>query len=210
MKPKNTTIIGWFLCQINFSVGKLIMYSVVKCFNFEINDFLFFNFISIYKRKGVFLLMVYSISDLDLNFCNMNDELPCELTDVIKDTITETAVVCPEYVIGNHFTENSELSLAEFAFFFIFREGKTLQSDIEMFMSNFKTDVEPFSRQYLSYIRNLIQPKLFKDINHNFLCNINYSPYTPGFNTYKGFFLYGCDGSDEKLPDFPEVHEIQY
>lgn len=28
--------------------------------------------------------MVYSISDLDLNFCNMNDELPCELTDVIK------------------------------------------------------------------------------------------------------------------------------
>ena len=76
-----------------------------------------------------------------------------------------------------------------------------------MFMSNFKTDVEPFSRQYLSYIRNLIQPKLFKDINHNFLCNIDYSPYTPGFNTYKGFFLYGCDGSDEKLPDFPEVRE---
>ena len=56
--------------------------------------------------------MVYSISDLDLNFCNMNDELPFEL----------------KYVIGNHFTENSELSLAEFAFFFIFREGKTLQS----------------------------------------------------------------------------------
>ena len=84
MKSKNTPIICWFLCQINFSVGKLIMYSVVKCFNFEINDFLFFNFISIYKRKGVFLLMVYSISDLDLNFCNMNDELPCELTDVIK------------------------------------------------------------------------------------------------------------------------------
>ena len=72
--------------------------------------------------------MVYSISDLDLNFCNMNDELPCELTDVIKDTIAETAVVCPEYVIGNHFTVNSELSLAEFALFFIFREGKTLQS----------------------------------------------------------------------------------
>ena len=77
-----------------------------------------------------------------------------------------------------------------------------------MFMSNFKTDVEPFSRQYLSYIRNLIQPKLFKDINHNFLCNINiFSIILQVLIHYKGFFLYGCDGSDEKLPDFPEVRE---
>ena len=46
--------------------------------------------------------MSFAISDLDLDFNNVNNELTCELFDVINDTINKTSVVCPEYVIGNH------------------------------------------------------------------------------------------------------------
>lgn len=60
--------------------------------------------------------MSFAISDLDLDFNNVNNELPCELFDVINDTINETSVVCPEYVIGNHFTSNSQMSLADLDF----------------------------------------------------------------------------------------------
>ena len=151
--------------------------------------------------------MSFAISDLDLDFNNVNNELHCELFDVINDTINETSVVCPEYVIGNHFTSNSQMSLADFGFFFTFRNGKTLQSDIENYMSNFKMDISPFSKQYLSKQRMFIKPEYFKSLNRNFLCNIDYSIHNPSFKTYKGFFLLGCDGSDEKLPDFPQIRE---
>ena len=151
--------------------------------------------------------MSFAISDLDLDFNNVNNELPCELFDVINDTINETSVVCPEYVIGNHFTSNSQMSLADFGFFFTFRNGKTLQSDIENYMSNFKMSIDSFSKQYLSTQRMFIKPEYFKSLNRNFLCNIDYSIHNPSFKTYKGFFLLGCDGSDEKLPDFPQIRE---
>ena len=54
MNQKKTPILYWFLCEINFSVEKLIVYFVVECLNCEIKDYLPFNFISIYKGKGVF------------------------------------------------------------------------------------------------------------------------------------------------------------
>ena len=154
--------------------------------------------------------MSFAIPDLELDFNNVNNEMPCELFDVINDTINETSVVCPEYVIGNHFTSNSQMSLADFGFFFTFRNGKTLQSDIENYMSNFKMGIDPFSKQYLSKQRMFIKPEYFKSLNRNFLCNIDYSINNPSFKTYKGFFLLGCDGSDEKLPDFPHTRRIQY
>ena len=51
----------------------------------------------------------------------------------IVDAIHETAIPKYKYVIGNHFTEQSQLSLEDFTTFLCFREGRTLQSDIESF-----------------------------------------------------------------------------
>lgn len=70
--------------------------------------------------------MVFAISDFDLDFDNVKNELPFELFDVINNTINETSVVCPEFVIGNHFTNNSQMSLADFGFFFTFRKWKNI------------------------------------------------------------------------------------
>ena len=151
--------------------------------------------------------MSFAISDLDLDFNNVKNELPFELFDVINDTINETSVVCPEFVMGNHFTDTSQMSLADYGFFFTFRNGKTLQSDIENYMSNFKMGFDPFSKQNLSKQWLFIKPEYFKSLNRNFLSNIDYSIDNPYLKTYKGFFLFGCDGSDEKLPDFPQVRE---
>ena len=99
--------------------------------------------------------MSFAIPDLELNFNNVRNELPWELFDVINDTINKTSVVCPEYVIGNHFTSNSQMSLADFGCFFTFRNGKTLQSDIENYMSNFKMGIDPFSKQYLRVLSTI-------------------------------------------------------
>ena len=133
--------------------------------------------------------------------------MPCELFDVVNKTFYETSVVCPEFVIGNHFTDNSQMSLADFGFFFTFRNGKTIQSDIENYMSNFKLGIDPFSRQYISKQRMFIQLEYFKCLSHNSIVNINYSPYNGYLKTFKGLFLLSGDGSDQKLPDFPEVRE---
>ena len=61
--------------------------------------------------------MSFTLSDIELDLNNMNSELPQELFDIINDTINETSVVCPEFVIGNHFTDKSKMSLADFGFF---------------------------------------------------------------------------------------------
>ena len=52
----------------------------------------------------------------------------------IVDAIHETAMPKYKYVIGNHFTEQSQLSLEDFSTFLCFKEGRTLQSDIESFL----------------------------------------------------------------------------
>ena len=156
---------------------------------------------------GGFLLMVFPISEIDLNFSNVHDELPESVIDLVKETVYETSIVCPEYVIGNHFTDKSNMSLADFGFFFLFRENKTIQSDIENFMSNFKTDIDAFSKQYISKQRMFIKPEYFKALSREFLFQIDYTSNNPFFKTYKGFFLYAVDGSDEKLPDYPWIRE---
>ena len=99
--------------------------------------------------------MVFPISEIDLTFNNFHEEIPYDVVDIIKETIYETSIVCPEYVIGNHFTDNSQMSLADYGFFFTFREGKTIQSDIENYMSNFKMGVDPFSRQNIMQSKNV-------------------------------------------------------
>ena len=109
--------------------------------------------------------------------------------------------------IGNHFTDNSQMSLADYGFFFTFREGKTIQSDIENYMSNFKMGVDPFSRQNICSQRMFIKPEYFKALSREFLCQIDYTINNPIFKTYKSFFLYAIDGSDEKLPDYPWIRE---
>ena len=151
--------------------------------------------------------MSFTLCDIELDFNNMNNELPQELFDIINDTINETSVVCPEFVIGNHFTDKSEMSLSDFGFFFTFRKGKTLQRDIEDYMSNFKIGVDPFSRQFISEQRMFILPEYFKSLNRNLLAKLDYSPDNPYLETFKGYFLIAGDGSDMKLPDFPNVRE---
>ena len=99
------------------------------------------------------------------------------------------------------------MSLADFGFFFTFREGKTLQSDIETFMSNFKPDIDAFSKQFISKQRMYIKPTYFKDLSSEFLCRLDYTVHNPLFKNCKDFFLYAIDGSDEKLPDYPWIRE---
>ena len=109
--------------------------------------------------EGGILLMEFDSSNLKLDFNNINQELPPELFDIVVNTIEETSVVCPEFVIGNHFTDKSKLSLSDWGFFLFFKNDKTLQSDIEFYMSNFKMGVSPYSRQYVSKQRMFILPE---------------------------------------------------
>ena len=60
------------------------MYFVTEFFNHEIKHFKLFNFLGLYKQMGVFLLIVFSISELNLH---LNDGLSYEFVDLLKDTI---------------------------------------------------------------------------------------------------------------------------
>ena len=67
------------------------------------------------------------------------------------------------------------MSLAEYGLFFTFREGKSIQSDIECFMSNFKMSENGLSRQNISKQRMFIKPEYFKNLNREFILRIDYN-----------------------------------
>ena len=44
----------------------------------------------------------------------------------LTNTINETSVVCPDFLIDNHFTDNNEIKLVDFGFFFTLRKDKKI------------------------------------------------------------------------------------
>lgn len=125
--------------------------------------------------------------------------------DHVLDAINEIVQNSEEYVIGKHFTEQSSLSLADWATFLSFKEDKTLQSDIENYITKYKPYLDIPSKQFISSQRTYIKPVLFQDISKRYLELIDYKNDNRTFKTFKGFRLCSGDGSDFEIPDFPET-----
>ena len=125
--------------------------------------------------------------------------------DYVLDAINEVTQNSEEYVIGKHFTDQSSLSLADWATFLSFKEDKTLQSDIENYITKYKPDLDILSKQFISSQRTYIKPVLFQDISKKYLELIDYKNDNRTFKTFKGFRLCSGDGSDFEIPDFPET-----
>ena len=85
--------------------------------------------------------------------------------DYVLDAINDVTQKSEKYVIGNHITEQSSLSLADWATFLSFKEDKTLQSDIENYISNYKPELDIPSKQFISSQRSYIKPLMFQDIS---------------------------------------------
>ena len=125
--------------------------------------------------------------------------------DQILYAINDVTGNSEKYVVGNHFTEQSCLSLADWTTFLSFKEDKTLQSDIENYIAKYKPEIDIPSKQFISYQRTFIKPVLFQDINKKYLELIDYKTDNKTFKTFKGFRLCAGDGSDFEIPDFPET-----
>lgn len=125
--------------------------------------------------------------------------------DHVLDAINSVTQNSEKYVIGNHFTDQSSLSLADWATFLSFKEDKTLQSDIENYITNYKPELDIPSKQFISSQRTYIKPVLFQDISKKYLELIDYKTDNQLFKTFKGFRLIAGDGSDFEIPDFPET-----
>ena len=89
--------------------------------------------------------------------------------DYVLDAINNVTQNSEKYVFGTHFTEQSSLSLADWAVFLSFKEDKTLQSDIENYIINYKPELDIPSKQFISSQRTYIKPVLFQDISKNYL-----------------------------------------
>lgn len=127
--------------------------------------------------------------------------------DHVLDAINSVTQISEKYVIGNHFTDKSDLSLDDWATFLSFKEDKTLQSDIEDFITKYKPELDVPSKQFISSQRRFIKPILFQDISKKYLELIDYKMDNQSFKTFKGFRLIVGDGSDFEIPDFPETRE---
>ena len=125
--------------------------------------------------------------------------------DHVLDAINSVTQNSEKYVIGNHFTDQSSLSLADWTVFLSFKEDKTLQSDIENYITNYKPELDIPSKQFVSSQRTYIKPVLFQDISKKYLELIDYKDDNLTFKTFKGFRLIAGDGSDFEIPDFPET-----
>ena len=127
--------------------------------------------------------------------------------DHVLDAINSVTQNLEKYVIGNHFTEQSSLTLADWATFLSFKEDKTLQYDIENYITKYRPELDIPSKQYVSSQRTYIKPVLFQDISKKYLELIDYKDDNQTFKTFKGFRLCAGDGSDFEIPDFPETRE---
>ncbi len=127
--------------------------------------------------------------------------------DHVIDAIDDVAKNSEKYVVGNHFTEQSNMSLADWAVFLSFKEDRTLQSDIENYVTNYKPELDIPSKQFISSQRTYIKPVLFQDISRKYLELIDYKNDNQTFKTFKGFRLFAGDGSDFEIPDFPETRK---
>ena len=125
--------------------------------------------------------------------------------DHVLDAINSVTRNSEKYIIGNHFTEQSSISLADWTIFFSFKEDKTLQSDIENFITKYRPELDIPSKQYVSFQRTFIKPVLFQDISNKYLELIDYKNDNQTFKTFKGFRLIAGDGSDFEIPDFPKT-----
>uniref|UniRef100_UPI0026100C02 transposase n=1 Tax=uncultured Methanobrevibacter sp. TaxID=253161 RepID=UPI0026100C02 len=127
----------------------------------------------------------------------------------IKNTFDNIVKPIDKYVIGeNKFTRNSKFSFKDYVIFLCFNKGTSNQADLEDFVEdNFTTDIQQITRQAFSKQRTYIHPIVFKEISKQYLLEINYHKNYDFFKTYKGFRLFGGDGSDFEIPDFEEVRK---
>lgn len=127
----------------------------------------------------------------------------------IKNSIDNTMEHASEFIINeNKFTRESKFSFKDYVTFFCFNKGTSNQADLEDFIEdNFTTEIEQITRQALSKQRTYINPLIFKQISKEYLFEINYMKNYDFFKDYKGFRLFGGDGSDFEIPDFDEVRK---
>ena len=104
------------------------------------------------------------------------------------------------------FTRDSKFSFKDYVTFFCVNKGTSNQADLEDFIEDdFTNNLETITRQALSKQRVFINPLVFKEISKEYLRLIGYNRNNHFFKEYKGFRLYGGDGSDFEIPDFEEV-----
>jgi len=120
------------------------------------------------------------------------------------DNIVKTASF---FVIDEkRFTRDSKFSFKDYVTFFCVNKGTSNQADLEDFIEDdFTNNLETITRQALSKQRVFINPLVFKEISKEYLRLIGYNRNNHFFKEYKGFRLYGGDGSDFEIPDFEEV-----
>ncbi len=125
----------------------------------------------------------------------------------VRDSIDNIVKSVSEFIIGeNKFTRESKFSFKDYVTFFCFNKGTSNQADFEDFIEdNFTQDIEEITRQALSKQRTYINPRIFKEINKEYLRLIKYNNNNSFFKEYEGFWLFGGDGSDFEIPDFEEV-----
>ena len=127
----------------------------------------------------------------------------------IKNTFDNIVKPIDKYIIGeNKFTRDNKFSFRDYVTFLCFNKGTSNQADLEDFIEdNFTTDIQQITRQAFSKQRTYINPIVFKEISKQYLLEINYNNNHDFFKTYKGFRLFGGDGSDFEIPDFEEVRK---
>ena len=124
-----------------------------------------------------------------------------------KSAIDNIVKPVSNFVNGeNKFTRDSKFSFKYYVTFFCVNKGTSNQVDLEDFIEDdFTNTLNQITRQALSKQRVFINPIVFKEISKEYLRLIGYNLNNHFFKEYKGFRLYGGDGSDFEIPDFEEV-----
>lgn len=89
----------------------------------------------------------------------------------VRDSIDNIVKSVSKFIIGeNKFIRESKFLFKDYVPFFCFNKGTSNQADLENFIEdNFTQDIEEITKQALSKQRTYINPRIFKEINKEYL-----------------------------------------
>ena len=127
----------------------------------------------------------------------------------IKNAIDKVTISPISWVFSeNKFIRERKFTFNDYITFFTCNKGFSNRCDLEDYIEDsLNCDFSHYSRQALSKQRTFINPLVFKEINKQYLKEINYSRNNSFFENYKGFRILAGDGSDFEIPDFDEVRK---
>ena len=105
------------------------------------------------------------------------------------------------------FTRDRKMGFKDYVWYLTLQKGRTTSMELDEYLKNKNGTYEiSISKQAFSEQRQYLKPQIFIDIAKDYLIDF-YKNYPNEVKTYKGYYVFGADGSMFEIPNTKELRE---